>query len=423
VSVQLSAAVAAFTAAVDALATADPHDTAEVYRLGECEQLLTGLHRLQAVIARRLALIDTADTAVTDTGRATRSWLIEVQQLNPGLASRWLRVARGLGATPVLDAAFSAGTVTLDHAAAIVTALASVPPVHRDTVETALVTLATDLPATALGGHVETLLVACGVEPDADAAAVRRLERRGLTISPTFDGLRAVSGLLPPEVGETLELALTALTAHPDPDDDRSFAQRRHDAIGELATHYLTHADLPAINGERPRIVVTLDHDTLTGQLQRAGHLATGDQICPATARRLACDAEILPAVLGSKSQVLDLATPTRSFPTAVRRAAWINQHGRCAYPRCQRPPADCHHITWWTHGGPSTLTNAAWLCAFHHWLVHERGWTMHRQQTGFTFTSPHGRTITSVPPPRPPEVASAVSDRGSSPPGHAGSS
>lgn len=393
-SVVLSPELVALEAAVDALARLDLRDVPEVYRLGNQEKLMELRSRLDAVELHGLQRLDADETTITYTGRATRSWLVEEQFVNPGESHKRLRLSRALVFYPNVDAALSAGRFSAEHARVIVTGLASVPGEFVEIVERALLELAPHCTPRDLGRELDKLLVACGVESSSDEAAQRRLLKRGFTISPTFDGMRAVSGMLTPEVGEALETALDQLAAQPaGPEDHRSPAQRRHDAVGELAQHYLSHADLPAVNGERPRIVVTISYEALRGDLYAAwGRLPSGATISPATARRLACDAELLPAVLGARSEVTDIAVGSRSFATAVRRAAWLEQNGRCAFPGCRRPPADCHHIIWWGNGGPSNLDNAAWLCAFHHWLIHERGWDMRREKDRtFTFIDPAG--------------------------------
>jgi hypothetical protein len=392
-SVVLSPELARLEAAIDALATVDVRSLPEAQRLAQQEKLLELGHRLAAIELHGLARIDADETTVAVTGRATRSWLIEEQGLNPAEATRRLRLARALPAYPAVDGALSAGRISPDSARVIVTALASVPPQFLDTVEGALLTIAPHCTPGDLADEVDTLLVACGVESSADIAANKRLHKRGLTIARTFHGMRSVSGLLTPEVGEALEITLAQLAEPTGPEDDRTPAQRRHDAVGDLAGHYLAHADLPAVNGDRPRVVVTISYEALVNDLNGAwGRLPSGATICPQTARRLACDAEIIPAVLGARSDVLDIAVSSRSFSTAVRRAAWLEQDGRCAFPGCRRPPVDCHHIIWWTHGGASTLDNAAWLCAFHHWLIHERDWSMRREHDRtFTFIHPSG--------------------------------
>jgi len=405
VSVQYSPQLLQLNAAMAQVLDADPRDVPDVHRLGELEQLLVVRHQLDAAINQRLQVIDVAETTITESGRATRSWLIEEQYLSPGEATKRLRVARALPSHPAMDKACAAGEISLEHANAICRATAAVAPEFRGIVESTLVDIARHCPPSDLGEEVEKLLIACGGESGSDEAHAKRMNRRGLRIARTFNGMRSVSGMLTPDVAEALEIALGVLSAKAGEDDTRTHEQRQHDAVGELANHYLTHADLPAVNGERPRIVITIDYDSLlTGLRDTWGHLPSGATISPATARRLACDAELIPAVLNARGDVLDLAVASRSFSTAVRRAALLEQSGKCAFPGCRRPPADCHHIIWWSKGGPSTLDNAAWLCAFHHWLVHEGGWTLRRDpDRSFVFTGPEGQERRQ---PRHPQAA-----------------
>lgn len=392
-SVHYTVELCQLEAAVDALAAVDLRDLPEAHRLGNQEKLLELRNRLDAIELHGLQCIDADETSIAETGRGTKSWLVEEQQLNPGEAGKRTRLCRALVFYPNVDAALSAGRFSAEHARVIVQALASVPPEFVEIVETALLEIAPHLTPNAIGEEVERLLVACGVESSADEAAEKRWAKRGLTISPTFNGMRSVSGLLAPEVGEALELALDQLAEPAGPEDLRSHAQRRHDAVGDLATFFLSHADLSAVNGERPRVVVTIDYDTLvTGLRDFWGTLPSGATISPATARRLACDAELIPAVLSARGDVLDIAIGSRTFSTAIRRAAWLEQHGKCAFPGCRRRPVECHHIVWWSRGGKSTLDNAAWLCSFHHWLVHERGWNMRREKDrSFSWFYPNG--------------------------------
>jgi hypothetical protein len=98
--------------------------------------------------------------------------------------------------------------------------------------------------------------------------------------------------------------------------------------------------------------------------------------------------------VLGGRGEPLDIGTTARSWPAAIRRAAWIRDAGRCTYPHCRRQPRELHHIIWWSHGASTSLHNATWLCTFHHWLVHEGHWTLTRTPDGdLQFTPPHRHT------------------------------
>jgi hypothetical protein len=149
--------------------------------------------------------------------------------------------------------------------------------------------------------------------------------------------------------------------------------------------------------GDRPQLVVTVPYDLVTralaagqlaaGQLDTgslgigqlgAGLLDTGQRLTPAQVRRLACDAQLIPAVLGGDGQVLDLGQTRRLFTGAVRRAL-VLRDGGCAFPGCDRPPrwCDAHHIEHWSAGGPTNVDNGVLLCGFHHRLIHHSDWSV----------------------------------------------
>ena len=93
--------------------------------------------------------------------------------------------------------------------------------------------------------------------------------------------------------------------------------------------------------------------------------------------RRVACDATIIPVVLGSKSEILDVGRARRLFTPGLLRALWLRDKG-CTISGCTAPPgwADAHHIIHWVDGGKTNLLNGALLCGRHHTVAHQRGWT-----------------------------------------------
>ena len=103
--------------------------------------------------------------------------------------------------------------------------------------------------------------------------------------------------------------------------------------------------------------------------------------------RRLACEADILPMVLGTAGELLDLGRTTRLATPAQRLALWHRDRG-CTYPGCSIPPTWCeaHHVTHWCDGGATDLTNLALLCGRHHTVVHERGLTATATAFGVTW-------------------------------------
>jgi hypothetical protein len=132
-------------------------------------------------------------------------------------------------------------------------------------------------------------------DPDAaEQAQQRRLDRRGLWLAPTWEGMLAVEGLLEPEAGQTLLAALEPLARPSGAHDDRSGWQRNADALAELARRGLEGGRLPRSGGVRPQLLVTVDLATLLGQPgSLGGELGWTGSVGAEATRRLACDADL----------------------------------------------------------------------------------------------------------------------------------
>ncbi|GAA1875851.1 HNH endonuclease signature motif containing protein [Lapillicoccus jejuensis] len=150
----------------------------------------------------------------------------------------------------------------------------------------------------------------------------------------------------------------------------------------------------PGLN-DKAQLLVTIDLEALTGALDRAGITSTGEVLSPATVRRLACEAGIIPALLGTDGQVLDLGRTKRLFTPAQRLVVW-RRDKHCTYPGCTVPATWCdvHHVDWWSRGGTTDRTNAALLCRRHHTHVHQHDLHATVTPTGVTW---------HAPPPTPP--------------------
>ncbi len=177
--------------------------------------------------------------------------------------------------------------------------------------------------------------------------------------------------------------------------DPRSPTQRRADAFTDLITRALA-AGLPDNGGHRPALYLTIDLNQLRDN--HPGHTLDGTPLAPSALRQAACDAGIIPAILGSTSQPLDIGRDTRTIPTGLRRALTLRDRG-CAFPNCDRPPTwtDAHHITHWANGGPTALNNLVLLCPHHHRLTHHQPWTITiNPDTGH----PHWQPPPTIAPP-----------------------
>ncbi|MCP2328315.1 hypothetical protein HDA40_006822 [Hamadaea flava] len=172
--------------------------------------------------------------------------------------------------------------------------------------------------------------------------------------------------------------------------DLRSAGARRADALVEVCQRIMNAGELPDNGGEKPHLTITLPWDALQAKVG-AGLLDTGDLLTPETVRRLACDAMIIPAVLGGDGQVLDVGRARRLIDGPLRRALVLRDKG-CAFPGCDRPPQWCHghHIRSWADGGDTCLANSVLLCAFHHREIHHGHWEVRMRPDGFPeFTPP----------------------------------
>jgi hypothetical protein len=158
----------------------------------------------------------------------------------------------------------------------------------------------------------------------ADRQAERRHERRGVWLSPTWEGMVAVDGLLEPEAGTTLLAALEPLARPAGAGDGRTGGQRTADALWELARRVLEGGGLPKAGGVRPQLLVTVDLDSLLGHPNAlGGETGWAGPLDPEACRRLACD--------GALTRVL----VTRQHPYHYDPG-----HGASADPSADQGPA-----------------------------------------------------------------------------------
>ncbi|MDR7081482.1 hypothetical protein J2X01_000759 [Arthrobacter ginsengisoli] len=189
-------------------------------------------------------------------------------------------------------------------------------------------------------------------------------------------------------------------TAGPDPDvavdgdaaaaerlDQRTRPQRLLDGLVGGCKVALAAGGLPAAGGLRPQVMVTVDYRDLLEQLggtdaetrapgSHAGTLMFTGPVTASTVRKIACDADIIPIVLGGQGRILDIGRASRVFPPHIRKAITARDQG-CAFPQCTIPAPWCeaHHINYWSRGGSTGAGNGALLCSHHHHVIHKEQW------------------------------------------------
>jgi hypothetical protein len=221
-----------------------------------------------------------------------------------------------------------------------------------------------------------------------------------------LDGTARFSGTMPNLDFDMLMANLDGLASprrdhlrdnHETPDgDERAEEQvpypvRLGRALCELVER-IDARDVPS-QGVNATLVVTVDEQSLRDRVG-AATLSSGDEVSVEEARRLACNADILPMVLGEESAALDLGRASRLFDR-YQRVALAHRDGGCVFPGCERPPGwtEAHHVTPWSAGGETDLSNGVLLCGSHHRLVHkDDGWQIRIADDGIPEVIPPTR-------------------------------
>ncbi|RQX02190.1 HNH endonuclease signature motif containing protein [Micromonospora inaquosa] len=354
---------------------------------------LDAAHRLeQRLAAVKLGLVRELDgrgTATAQGASSTAVWLRDRLRLGVGAARRLVELAATLDAAPPgVQDALAAATVDVEQvrviAETVETVHASAGAEAADKAVGVLVGWAAQFDAgllrklgTRILDHVAPEAADAAAEAAVRAQESRAARDRHLTISEQTDGRLRLTGILDTEAAAALRAAIDPLSAPLGPDDPRTAGQRRHDALADVCRLALRTGDLPENGGDPTQVVITTGYDELTRQLG-SGALDTGLQLTPEAVRRLACDAAILPAVLGGAGQPLDVGRQRRLISGPLRRALVLRDRG-CAFPGCDRPPRWCdgHHIRHWADGGDTSLDNSVLLCGYHHRHLHHGDWSV----------------------------------------------
>lgn len=375
---------------------------------------LRGLARQQAALLEEVAEAERRDLATTLGSTGLTALLRSLAPLTAGEATRHHRLARALDRHDATREALVRGELLADQAAEIVAAVDALPrsvgPELRAQAEQHLLVEAGTHDAAALrrlGRHLHEV-----VDPDhADElldARLRREEReaaRRCHFSGVDDGKGSYffRGRIPSLHGAMLTAALQAHlnpalpdaiareVVEADPDEpDRLVTSRREtpellgEALCRLVERYPA-SRLPTNGGVNATVVVTIPLEVLEGRLGAAGILGSPLRLSAGEARRLACAAGVIPAVLGGRSEVLDLGRRRRLHSRAQRVALALRQGGTCGIEGCDRPSTWCdsHHLVPWSQGGSTDVADGLLICPRHHTLAHSGRFDLHRQPDG----------------------------------------
>ncbi len=360
---------------------------ARVAVLGEVEGLRGWLD------AREAAVLAVSFSECDDVNTGARDLIQLVQQQSGvcfGTAKRRATRACWLRDLPAAAAALEAATIGSGQVDELCALAERLPVQLRERLRGAEATLVIELAElTPVQARKHLLAWEADVTPDVDAEAKLDQQRTAnrLRFAKNSDGTVNLFGQLDPISAAYLRTAIDRKVtelwrqeaqnrADTDaPSDVMSNERRRAEALIELIRQ------TESGGAGFAEILVLIDYKTLLGDLTAAGvtcHLADGTPIPAGEARRLVCDANIIPIVLGGPSQPLDVGRGARTA-TKPQRSAARAVHHTCAIAGCDLAFEYCqlHHIVWWLHGGPTNLDNLVPVCNKHHRLIHDHKWDL----------------------------------------------
>jgi hypothetical protein len=363
---------------------------------------MVGLTAIEAqVAAQKMRVMAVADDLALEQGaRDVAALLTHDTRTDAGANRRDLALAEALDKRwAVVATALARGEINLAQTHVIVHALDELP---TDSVPTEVLRAAEEhLVAQAaefaprelriLGRRILDI-VAPEIGERHEAAQLAKEERlaerrTSLHSKRLGDGTTRITINVPDGVAARLHTYLESYTSprhYGEGEADRIPATRKRGQAFCALLESLDPLRLPAHGGDATTLIVTVSLQDLRRELG-AAEIGPSDKLSAGEVRRLACTAKIVPAVLGGKSEVLDLARASRLFKPAQRKAMIVRDR-ECRAERCTIPAAWCEAHHWgtaWARGGLTDLKDGVLLCSWHHHRVHDATYDASRLPNG----------------------------------------
>jgi len=462
-------AMAAVQAGLRFLAAADATQMSAQAQAEALQMMERATAIMTAARASVLSVFTAGQGYSADADYSPRAWLIHKTRVTKAAAVAHTAWAQRWVTHPQVVAALAAGEVSESHGRTICRWTDKLPEDCRAAGDAILLSAAqAGMDLRDLAGLAAEMYQRSRSDQEPD----RALEDRAVRLETTFQGAGVLSGDLTPECAAVAGAVLDALAAPAGAGDDRSHAQRYHDALHEAMRRLLAAGLLPERAGQPVKALVHVSLADLmrldgssalleewsaqvraqwaAARAASAGGSDGGAWLDGESAVALSCDASTVPVVtgevnlgalddlirlctelgqlhrdaarsrdaltqaiigkavgllsgpgglasflrrrqlgarLGGPSLPLDVGV-SRDIPAAIRRAVILrDQH--CRFPGgCDQPAAGCevHHLRHQAHGGPTSVTDCALFCFFHHQVViHQQGWTVVLNPDGTT--------------------------------------
>ncbi|MFJ2758460.1 DUF222 domain-containing protein [Nocardioides sp. NPDC087217] len=395
----IDAALTAIESALQDLLATDP----AYWRTGQKKDLLERLEKLQAQqAALKLRVLATAgDIAEETSAKDASGWMRTELLVDKGVARSQVKLAAAVTKYDLVADGLAEGVVSQDKARVITHALDAIeadPAASAEDLilaEKLLVDYATRLTANEL--KIVGKRILAEIDPErfeqAEAKALQREEehaqrRTFFQSRDNGDGTIDIQARVSRAVGLRLRTLLDSLAQPRKLSAEDKGRKAPYDRLlGQAFARVIETYDvdqLPRHGGHGTTVFITMSVEDLHKDLGTAALGFDGEQITAAEARRMACNADLVPVVLGTDSEILDLGRTARlAYP--VQHKALRLRDKCCQAEDCDAPAAwtEAHHLKPWSEGGRTDLANMVLLCASDHRRIHDPNYAYERLPDG----------------------------------------
>jgi hypothetical protein len=351
---------------------------------------------LTAKITDALGEFDAHELWDLDAATSLKAWLKDYGRMHSAAAFQLAKTAKVLRRLPVTRRAFADGDLSSGQVDVMVTILKDR---HIDLFaehEPKLVPFLSPMPVHKV---VQAMIRWRDIADNTLLPKPDERETSTVFLSEILDGRRALKGDLDADDGQYVAAAFDVATTEDDDNEPRSPAERRADALVDIAKFYLDHHQRPVRRRHRPHVFLLAPLEAIWDET-RGGEYVDGTPLSSAMLRSSLCDCGVTRIVFDAEAEILDYGREQKTVPDTLWNAL-VARDRRCRFPGCDRTPhyCDAHHVIWFTSGGTTSLDNLVMLCRRHHHRLHRSGWHAKLDLDGtFHVTDPNGHTRTTQP-------------------------
>lgn len=339
-----------------------------------CE-LITDLERLRSRVDERLMAAKATLDSLGDSGADSSAVGRSLGRRSERQAKRDTATARGLAEMPALAESLAEGRLNVEHAAIVADAAEQVSP----DVAAELISVAESMPADRFAREAREFVGRHTSAADAEKRHRRQRDRRAAWHKVHGDGSVEIHGRFDKATGEELLAAWKERTDRlwrddggrdGTPDDVRSHAQRRADALADLIT-----APAPDAGATHARFQIHIVFNLPSGSVTWLDGSVVADSVLEA----IGPSADVIGHVFDDKGRPLWQGRSKRLATAAQWRSLIVATRG-CGHCGADIDRCQAHHLREWLEGGTTDIDNLQLLCHTCH--GHEHRGQRHRRRT-----------------------------------------